>query len=208
MNAAILSKAANYISEEMTKNRTYLVELDQKNGDGDLGVSMSNGYCAFADAIAANSDETDLGKLIMKGASAFNEAAPSSMGTITSVVMTGMAHSLKGKKDCALVDLVRSFRTGAEKAMERTGSKLGEKTFFDAYCPAIDALEANLDKNPIAAFGAAANAATAGAEATRQMVSVHGRAAYFADKSIGIIDGGAEVIRILFEAICSFVAQG
>jgi len=208
MNAELLCKAANFISEKVTENRTYLVELDQVNGDGDLGVSMSNGYRAFADAVAAAAaaGDADLGKLVMKGSSAFNEAAPSSMGTITSVLMMGMARSLKGSQDCTLADLAKAFRMGAEKAMERTGSKTGEKTFFDAYCPAIDVLDANLDKTPAEAFAAAAKAAAEGSEATRQMVSVHGRAAYFADKSIGVIDGGAEVIRIVFQAIAAFVA--
>ena len=46
MNALSLKKAIGHISDVMTENRDYLVELDSRNGDGDLGISMSGGYRA------------------------------------------------------------------------------------------------------------------------------------------------------------------
>ena len=66
---------------------------------------------------------------------------------------------------------------------------------------AIEALRANTEGNTKAAFAAAAKAAATGSESTRQMRSVHGRAAYYGDKSIGLLDGGSVVGKLIFEGI-------
>ena len=72
MDAETLKGAMKYISNAMTENRDYLIELDQQNGDGDLGISMSNGFNAVADFLVKG-EEKDLGKLFMKSSAIFNE---------------------------------------------------------------------------------------------------------------------------------------
>ena len=44
----------------------------------------------------------------------------------------------------------------------------------------------------------------AGSEATRQMVAVHGRAAYYAERSIGILDGGSVGGKLIFKGIAGY----
>ena len=44
-------------------------------------------------------------------------------------------------------------------------------------------------------------AAAEDSESTKQMRSVHGRAAYYGDKSIGMLDGGSVVGKLIFEEI-------
>ncbi len=200
MDAALLRSAMREVSVTMTKNRDYLVELDQTNGDGDLGISMDDGYQAAANFLEKEST-ADLGRLLMGAAGAFNEAAPSSLGTITSIGITGMAHTLKGKEEATLADLVAAFQNGVDRIMQRTGSKPGEKTIIDSLCPAIEALAAHVSEGAQAAFKAAAQAAKEGSEKTRSMMPVHGRAAYYGEKSIGVLDGGSVVGQLLFEAL-------
>ena len=48
---------------------------------------------------------------------------------------------------------------------------------------------------------AAAEKAAQGSESTKEMKSVHGRAAYYAEQSIGILDGGSVVGKLIFEAL-------
>ena len=50
-------------------------------------------------------------------------------------------------------------------------------------------------------FAAAAAFAAKGSENTKEMKSVHGRAAYYAEQSIGILDGGSVVGKLIFEAL-------
>ncbi len=201
MNAESLKKAVASISAVMDKNKDYLVELDAQNGDGDLGISMSGGYAAVA-AWLASAEETDLGKLMMKSSGIFNESAPSSLGTITSIGMMGMAKALKGKTEASLGELAAAMDAGLAAIMEKAKSKPGEKTILDALHPAIEALKANAASGDSkAAFQAAAKAAAEGSESTKNMRSVHGRAAYYGDKSIGMLDGGSVVGKLIFEGI-------
>ena len=89
MKACDVIEIFSYISEVMTQNKEYLIELDQQNGDGDLGISMSAGFNAVASYLKTT-EEKDLGRLFMSCSSKFNEAAPSSLGTILSLGMMGM----------------------------------------------------------------------------------------------------------------------
>ena len=47
----------------------------------------------------------------------------------------------------------------------------------------------------------AAEAAARGSESTANMPAVHGRAAYYGEKSIGLVDGGSVVGRLIFETL-------
>ncbi|MEG2699846.1 MAG: dihydroxyacetone kinase subunit L [Hungatella sp.] len=205
MKAQELKGAISCISKVMTAQRDYLVELDSQNGDGDLGISMSSGYQAI-DAYLKMTDEADLGRLMMQCSSVFNEAAPSSLGTILSFGMIGMAKNLKGKTEISVDELADALQAGVSFIMEKAKSKPGEKTILDALCPAVEVLKANSAKSAKEAFDAAAKAASEGSEKTKAMRSVHGRAAYYGDKSIGILDGGSVVGKLLFTAIADYLA--
>ena len=201
MNYDSLCKVITSISDIMTENKDYLVSLDQQNGDGDLGISMSSGYEAVKNYVIA-SEERDLGKLLMKCSSVFNEAAPSSLGTITAFGFMGMAKALKGKEEATFVECADALDAGLNKIMEKAKSKPGEKTILDALYPAIEVLKNSDGSDKVAALKSAAEAAAEGSENTKNMKSVHGRAAYYAEKSIGTLDGGSVVGKLIFEAIC------
>jgi len=200
MDRSALARGFTGISAVMDVNKDYLIQLDQQNGDGDLGISMSDGYRAVS-AYLASAEETDLGRLLLKSASLFNEAAPSSLGTITSFGLMGMAKALKGKTEVSLCEMADAISAGVNEIMIKAKSKPGEKTILDALVPAAETLKAHCGEGGQAAFQAAAEAARAGSESTRGMRSVHGRAAYYGDKSIGILDGGSVVGALIFKGI-------
>lgn len=193
-DSKVLAEKFRAISDIMDKNCDYLVELDRQNGDGDLGLSMSSGFKATAEGLEA-STEADLGKTMMLASKIFNEKSPSSLGTILSIGMMGMAKSLKGKTEANDAEIADALEAGLAKLEEKTGSSEGEKTIIDALAPAIKVLKDGGD------YQAAAKAAADGSEATKQMLAKHGRAAYYGEKSIGILDGGSVVGKLIFEAI-------
>ncbi len=201
MNAANVRAAMCRIAEKMEACKEMLVELDQQSGDGDLGLSMAGGFTAVAQM---DVQETDLGLLFMQMARHFNEYAPSSLGTILSFGMMGMAQSLKGHSEMTIADLAAAMRNGLDKIMDKAGSKPGEKTILDALAPAVAALESAADTH--VAFELAAEAAAKGSESTREMRAVHGRAAYYGDKSIGMLDGGSVVGKLIFETFAQVAA--
>ena len=200
MDASSVKKGIKKIRGIMNENKDYLIKLDQQNGDGDLGVSMSEGFAAAA-RFVEETQETELGKLLMQTGGVFNEAAPSSLGTIISFAFMGMAKSLKGKTETDPAGFAEAVMAGVEKIMAKAGSKPGEKTILDSIYPAAQSLLEHRDCSFEESFRAAAKAAAEGSEATREMKSVHGRAAYYGEKSIGILDGGSVVGKLIFEAL-------
>lgn len=192
-----VKRAFHEINDLITKKKDYLTELDSQNGDGDLGLSMSTGFksvCRYVDESA----EIDLGKLFMQCASVFNEAAPSSLGTILSFGMMGMAKTLKDSTQVSISELANAMEAGIEMIMQKAGSKQGEKTVLDAIIPGVLALKEFADEG---AYEKAALAATEGAQSTKDMEAVHGRAIHHEKKSIGLLDGGAILGALLFEGI-------
>ena len=199
MNRESLRGILTEISRLMEEQKEYLIELDQQNGDGDLGISMSEGYRAVKEYLD-NTQEKDLGRLMQGCGKVFNEAAPSSLGTITAFGFMGMAKALKGREEVDFLEASQAMRKGIENIMEKAGAKPGEKTILDALCPGVEAM-IKYAMNPKMAVEEGSRAASDGSEATRQMKSVHGRAAYYGDKSIGILDGGSVVGKLIFVGI-------
>ena len=203
MNAQSLAGALASISRLMAENRDYLIELDQKNGDGDLGISMAAGFKAVSDYLAA-AEEKDQGKLFMKSSGVFNEAAPSSLGTILSIGFMGMAKALRGKEEAGTGEIAGAMEAGIAAIMEKAKSRPGEKTILDALCPAAEALKNAGSLSDAEAWAKAAEAAAIGSESTRAMKSVHGRAAYYGEKSIGVLDGGSAAGKLIFQGISAY----
>lgn len=199
MDVQGFKRVVEAVSKKIDENKDYLIELDQINGDGDLGISMSEGFRAVV-TLFEITEERDLGKVLMKAGNAFNEAAPSSLGTILSFGFMGMAKTLKGMEAAQPEDMAEALRRGVEKIMEKAGSKPGERTILDSLCPAVEAYEEGISE-PVEALKAAAKAAAKGAKATMDMKPVHGRAAYYGEKSLGHLDGGAVVGKLIFEAV-------
>lgn len=193
-----LARTVASISELMTANRDRLVSLDQVNGDGDLGISMDDGFRALS-AYLDGADEDDLGQLLRQSSKVLNSSAPSSLGTILSFGLMGMAKELRGTTSADGPQVAAALRAGVENIMAKAESKPGEKTILDALVPGVEAFGDGSDE----AVAAAAEAAAKGSEATKEMRAVHGRAAYSAERSIGILDGGSVVGRLIFEGIAA-----
>jgi len=194
MNVIDIKSAFSRISAIMAENADYLIRLDQQNGDGDLGLSMKSGFAAVSTALEA-SEETDIGRAFFLASRTLNENSPSSLGTILSIGFMGMAKALKGKTETDVSGLAAAMETGVNLIMEKAGSRPGEKTILDTLCPGIAALKET------GSFAEAALRAAEGSEATKQMRAVHGRATYYGDKSIGVLDGGSVVGKLIFEAL-------
>jgi len=199
-----IARILREISTRMTENRDRLVKLDQVNGDGDLGISMDDGFRALAEFFEGGEVPEDLGTALRYGAKILNSSAPSSLGTILSFGLMGMAKALHGKASAEPIEVAQALVAGVENIMAKAESAPGEKTILDSLHPGALALASGLgeEERPVEdAVGKAAQAAADGSEATCQMAAVHGRAAYSAARSIGVLDGGSVVGRLIFEGI-------
>lgn len=191
----------------MEERKDFLIELDGKVGDSDLGLTMSKGFAAAADAVAASAEPA--GKLLARAGMAIARAAPSTMGTLVATGFMRGGKALEGVEAVGTIEMRRFWEAFLNGILERGKAQPGEKTVIDALAPALKALqEAEAAGAPLsAALQAASIAAAAGVEATKEMIAQRGKAAAFQEKTRGLPDAGATVGAMLVEAFREFVAE-
>ena len=209
MDTLTLADVKGFLSrmnETAAENKDYLIELDSKMGDGDLGLTMAAVFSAI-DEFSAVYEDADIGGLLMKGGMAMAKAAPSTMGTLMATGFMRGGKAVKGCTELGTAEAASFWKAFVEGIMERGKSKPGEKTIIDALFPASEAFAAGAESGkslPAAAADAKA-AAAAGLESTKDMVAQHGRAAYYQEKSREIQDPGATIGSILIGVFADYV---
>ena len=178
--------------------KDFLVELDGRMGDGDLGLTMSKAFTAACDELM-DTAETDIGKIFMKGGMQMAKAAPSTMGTLMGTGFMRGGKAVAGKGELATADLAVFFQAFLAGIMERGKARPGEKTIIDALKPAADTLARLTAEDHAQALSAALSAAENGLESTKNMIAQHGRIAYYKEQSKGLEDPGAAAGVILIK---------
>ena len=186
------------LKNRFNEQRDFLVELDGRMGDGDLGITMAKAFTTAHDELA-ESDETDLGKIFMKAGMIMAKAAPSTMGTLLATGFMRGGKAVLGNTEITTADLADFFQAFVGGIMERGKAKAGDKTVIDSLKPGADALSGSSDEDIATALQKAIDAAESGLEATKDMVAQHGRIAYYKEQSKGLEDPGATAGVILLK---------
>lgn len=184
----------------MKENRDSLIELDSKIGDGDLGLTMVRGFSAAADTAESIAD-SDLGMFFTKVGLSIIRAAPSTMGTLLGSALLGAGKALSGREQLDGTGFALLFRSMAEAAAERGNAGEGEKTLLDVLFPAARAVEGCDSPDIWKRAQAGLTQAKISLENTRALMSQHGKAAVFREKTIGLVDPGAAAACLLIEGI-------
>ena len=201
MDIGIIKKFLEQADRVMTENKEYLIGLDSMVGDGDLGLTMSDGFKA-AYAAAKSSEEKDVGKVLYQAGKAMSTAVPSTMGTLMASGLMQAGKELRGKEIIEDMDIAALFWAYADGVMKRGGACEGDKTFLDGLLPAARCLEEALNRGDGLKQAAqkAALMAEQGFQNTTTMVAVHGRAATRGEASRTLEDPGAAVAMLLMKA--------
>jgi dihydroxyacetone kinase-like protein len=189
----------------MNENKQWLIELDGAMGDGDLGLTMSTGFAAAAEALH-DFAENDIGKILAQAGMVIARTVPSTMGTLMATGLMKAGKAVQGKREIMLEDFARLMEAFVEGIMARGKAKPGDKTIIDALYPAVLALKSSVEKDQSLTKGLtdAYRAAERGAAETKRMVSQHGRAAYYQEKSLDKQDPGATVGMLLMKAFAEY----
>ena len=196
METSYLIKLLKEISDIMAENKDKLIEMDGIVGDGDLGLTMSDGFKAAYDAVSDGAI-ADAGKLLFAAGKAMANKVPSTMGSLMATGLKQAGKDLKGKETLEDADVVQIFAS-----YEAGVAKFGDKTFLDGLHPAVESLQASLAAGESLAdmAGKAADAAEEGFKATTTMLAVHGRAATRGEASRSLEDPGAKVASLIMQA--------
>ena len=181
-----------------------LSQLDCAAGDGDHGTTMLRTVSRLEECFApGNSD--DLRTCIQKAGWSVLGVDGGASSSLLGTFFSGMADAQAWGASISSSDLALIFEAGLAAVRKQTKAQRGDKTMMDALLPAVEALRTAADtgKGVPEALGAAAEAARAGAEATRDLIARYGRAKFLGDKTRGHLDPGATSISLMFEGFCS-----
>jgi dihydroxyacetone kinase-like protein len=118
----------------MEANKSVLTELDSVVGDGDLGLTMSDGFAAAA-RYAQQSEERDLGRFFYMAGKAMASAVPSTMGTLMASGLMQAGKAFKGRETLGLTEAGVLFQAWYDGVQQRGKAQPGEKTFLDGMAP-------------------------------------------------------------------------
>jgi phosphoenolpyruvate---glycerone phosphotransferase subunit DhaL len=208
LNAAGLIDLFNSWKELFAEQREFLIALDGKVGDSDLGITMSKAFAAAAEALVAEGEAAGIAKLLRTAGAIMARTAPSTMGTLTATGFLRASKAVEGKDALGTADVAAFWRAYRDGVAERGKAKLGDKTLLDVLDPIAATLEAQASAGaslPVA-LNATAAAAEQALEATKSMLAQHGKAAAFQEKTVGLQDAGATVGYFLIRRMAEMVA--
>jgi len=189
----------------MAENRTWLIELDSVVGDSDLGLTMSDGFRAAADAIKENAP-ADIGKTAYQAGKAMATAVPSTMGTLMASGLMNAGKVLKGVEELNTKQEVQFFQAYFDGVKNRGKAELGDKTFLDGLYPAIEALAKSEAEGKLDAK-LAADTAWEAFQNTKGMLAKQGRMAIRGEQSRELLDPGAAVAALLMKGYAQYKAD-
>ena len=160
-----------------------LMLLDGKIGDGDLGITILNGFEEINNNI--NKFSEDMSTNFMICSQAFVKKSGSSFGTLIAFSFMNISKNLKGKKQCNHEDVVGIFETTLKTIQERGKTKLGDKTIADSLDLIIKKLKDNSNYSEV--FKSATKQALEDFKGKKILI---GRARMFEDKTKDLDDPG------------------
>lgn len=185
-----LRYAVTSIVADVDPMGAHLNELDGLLGDGDLGVTMVNGFNNMATVLDTLPD--DFGKACMACAKAMTKVSGSSFGTLMGISLMAIAKQTKGETDVAWTRLPDLLRAAVDAMIARGGAILGDKTMLDSIDAVISALRPLNDPDEmIAAAQLAADTALNDFKGKECKI---GRARIFGAKTVGMDDPGMVAI--------------
>ncbi|WP_433875676.1 dihydroxyacetone kinase subunit DhaL [Sinomonas atrocyanea] len=195
-----LRESARVIAE----HREELIDLDRAIGDGDHGENMDRGFAAIVAKFDEEPPASLAGALKMAAMMLMSKvggAAGPLYGTafLRASTAIGDAEALDGAA------VARMLAAGRDGIVARGKAEPGDKTMVDAWTPAVDAAGSGADGQ--AALSAAADAAEAGAQATKPLVARKGRASYLGQRSAGHLDPGAVSTALILRAAVTATAE-
>ena len=194
-----LRTAIHAIATDIAPMGDHLNDLDGRLGDGDLGVTMVNGF----NNLATVADELpgDFGKACMDCAKAMTKVSGSSFGTLMGIALMAVAKQTKGETDLEWQRTPTLLQAAVDAMLARGGASLGDKTMLDTLDAIISSTQNIFDPNTLQT--SALKAADDALEAYKDKTCKIGRARIFGDKTIGMDDPGMVAVKMMVERLVS-----
>jgi|LSQX01.1.fsa_nt_gb dihydroxyacetone kinase-like protein len=202
-----IERVMNQLADVFSQQKDFLNELDSKIGDGDHGLSMSRGFNAIVEYYKKNPD-LNISDMLSCGGMQFNEATGSTIGILIFSAMRSAGLAVKGKSEILFNDLIKMLE-GSIEAIQKIGkAQKGQKTILDTLIPVISFLESQ--KGNIGQLGIIKESikiAYESAENTKDMEPQVGRARWFKERGVGVLDPGAYTGYLIIKTVGEYLSS-
>lgn len=171
-----------------------LTEIDSRFGDADHGFTMAKIAKTISEAVEEGDsiqemlDNAGCAVMVLNGGSAV---------PLWNTWLDGLQEHSEASDSMTVEQVKAMFQGAYEELFEMSTAKVGDKTMMDALIPATEAIQA-WEGDMDGLFEAAAKAAEAGAENSKNFVSKFGRAKSYGTQTIGTPDAGAVSMKYFF----------
>lgn len=184
----------------------YITELDAATGDGDHWTNIDSGFGKLNEISASLAEMTLFDQFKQIGKTMMSVIGGSS-GVLYGSAYLAAAKTLKEKETIGNEELCGVLSAMLEAIMSRGNAQPGWKTMIDSLHPAVECYKACLSEglSEEETLKKVKQAALDGAEDTKKMEAVRGRATYQADKGVGHLDPGAVTMSYQIECLTEYV---
>lgn len=164
--------------------------------DGDTGTNMSMTIQAAANEVKDMPDDSTVGDVAKKCASALLRGARGNSGVILSLIFRGISKAFKGLETANAEDVAKAFRLGSDAAYKAV-MKPTEGTILTVIREAAEACEemARIQEDPLEVCYAGLLAAKEALAKTPEMLPVL--------KKAGVVDAGGQGLVLILEGFKS-----
>lgn len=195
------------VSTTIINAECFLTEIDLAVGDGDHGTGMALGFGEVKKMLLQTREYPTVKMLFLAVGSKLIDTMGGASGILFGTFFISGIRGVESEKTLALKDFACIFENAYQAISARGRAKPGDKTMLDALYPAAEALQEAEKKDLPLVEGLllASQKATAGAEATKDMLASKGRAREYREASIGHQDPGATSVSLIVESMYRYV---
>ena len=193
-------------AKKIHDNGDYITGLDAITGDGDHWANINMGFENLV-AVADEMCKMPLDGVFKKIGMLMMSKIGGSSGILYGGAYLAAAKSIAGKSSIGSGELCGSLEAMVNDMMARGKAEPGFKTMIDSLHPAVQAYKKALadGKSDVQTMDLVKKAAVDGAEATKGMEAVKGRASYQTNKGVGHLDPGAVTMSYQIVCLCDYI---
>ncbi|XP_037422232.1 putative 3,4-dihydroxy-2-butanone kinase [Triticum dicoccoides] len=199
----MLEAAIEAAAKELIDLKDNLNDWDSKVGDGDCGTTMYRGATAILEDMKTCYHLNDAAGTVNEIGSTIRKVMGGTSGILYDILCKAAYASLKQNKNITAYEWADALEASIAAVSKYGGARAGYRTMLDALIPASTVLKQSLKAgdDPVTAFIASSEAASAGAESTKQMQAKAGRSSYISpDHLVSIPDPGAMAAAAWYRA--------
>ena len=208
--AAIVQAAISAIVAVLDEHVEELGRIDAVAGDGDHGIGMQRGsHAALAAATTAFEAGAGAATVLTWAADAWSDKAGGTSGALWGVILRAIASHLSDTGSPSEAEVAAGVAAGATDVMAYGKAAPGDKTLVDALVPFSSALIQAVDGGAAlpTAWAVAADAATAAARDTADLLPRMGRARTHGEHAVGTPDPGAVSLALIATTVGRILAD-